>query len=333
MSRKKSVYLFILIFVLVAFASAEGQKEQTYDISFGHNFMPDSVHHKAIMKFKEEVARRSDNELIVSVFHSGQLGSPREQFEGLQVGSLEITMVPTARISGFVPQMQIFDLPFLFPSLEIRNSIMDGPIGRELLNTMNDQNVKGIGFYDDGFKQITSNKILRTPNDFKGLKFRTMESDIIMEQYKALGANPVPIDYSEVYNALQMGIVDGQENPIILIHDMKFYEVQDYLMLTNHAFLGGVLLYSTNWFEGLPKNLQDILVDEGEKLVQFVRQGVQEMEKARLKEIQDSGTVIVELTENERDALKRETLAVHDIYKNKYGADIVNKIYEAVDSY
>ncbi len=333
MALKKKILLIatvIAVFATVALV-AGGQKEHVYEVGFGHGFMPDSVHHTAALAFKEEVESKSNGRVKISIFHSGQLGSAREMFEGLQMGSLDITLVPTARISGFAPQLQIFDLPFLFPSAEVRNTILDGPIGQELLDTLKNQQVVGIGFYDDGYKQITGNKPLIAPADFKGLKFRTMESAIIMEQYRALGADPVPIDYAEVYSALQMGVVDGHENPIVLISDMKFHEVQQYIMISNHAFLGGVLLYASSWFSKLPEDLQQIFVDAGQSMVKRQRQGVAQIEADLLKDIAATGTHIIELTDAQKEALRLATLPVHEIYRKEFGGAILDKIYAEVE--
>lgn len=332
MRKKLALVLILVLMFSAAMIFAGGQKEEVYQVGFGHGFMPDSVHHKASLEFKEEVESRSGGRVKVNIFDSGQVGSAREMFEGLQMGSLEITMVPTARISGFAPQLQIFDLPFLFPTADVRNTILDGPIGQELLDTMRDQKVVGIGFYDDGYKQITGNKPLLTPDDFRGLKFRTMESAIIMEQYRALGADPVPIDYAEVYSSLQMGVVDGHENPIVLIYDMKFYEVQKYLMLSNHAFLGGVLVYGSDWYNSLPADIQVILKEAGQKLVKTQRAGVEAIEKDLLAEIDATSNInIVELTDAQKEVLRAKTLSVHDIYRRSYGGEILDKIYSEVE--
>src|SRR5690606_4700515 len=183
--------------------------------NFGHGFSADSVHHQAALEFKDEVELLSNGEIVIHVFHSGQLGSAREMFEGLQLGTQQITWVPTARLSGFTPQLQLFDLPFLFRDMKFLEEVLDSEIGQQMLDTLTPQQVTGVGFYIDGFKAMTANRPLRKLEDFKGVKFRTMESDIIMSFYRSLGADPVPMDYAEVYNGLQMGTIDGQENPIV----------------------------------------------------------------------------------------------------------------------
>ncbi|WP_323769309.1 TRAP transporter substrate-binding protein [Antarctobacter sp.] len=302
---------------------------QEFQALFSHGFKPDSPHHAAALQMVDEVAEASGGRIEIKVFHSGQAGTARENFEALQLGSLQITTSPTARIAGFVPELQVFDLPFLFPSYDKMVEVLDGPVGQEMLGLLAPQNVLGVAFYIDGLKNMTANKPLRTLADFEGFKMRTMESPIIMEQYRALGANPVPLDFLEVYNALQMGTVDGQENPTNLIHDMKFYEVQDYLTLTEHAMLGGILMFSQDWYNSLPDDLQAIMMDAGVTYVQRQRVGVQQIVARDLEAIEASGTKIIELTAEERDVFREATLPVHKIYTEQYGDAMLSLIYDA----
>lgn len=301
---------------------------EVIEISYGHGFMPDTPHHRSAERFKELVEERTNGRVQISIFPSGQLGSAREMFEGLQMGTQEIALVPTARISGFAPELQLFDLPFLFPSREMAYEIMDGEVGSDLLDTLSSQRVTGVAFYEDGFKHFTANKEIKEPSDFVGQKFRTMESPIIMNQFRSLGANPVPIDFAELYNSLQLGVVDGQENPLVTILNMKFYEVQDYLILSEHAYLGHVLIFSTSWFDSLPEDIQNVLYDTGREVAQWQRAAVVEEEAMYLETIRESGTTVIELTDAEKEVLKEATLGVHEEYTREFGDEILNKVYE-----
>ncbi len=295
------------------------------EIGYGHGFMPETPHHKAALKFKEEVEAATDGRVKINIFPSGQLGSAREMFEGLQLGTQEIALVPTARISGFAPELQLFDLPFLFPTREIGYEIMDGEVGTELLDNLKSQKVKGVAFYEDGYKHFTSNKPIVKLEDFKGQKFRTMESPIIINQFKALGANPTPIDFGELYSSLQLGVVDGQENPLVTIVNSKFYEVQKYLILSEHAYLGHVLLFGDDWYNKLPEDIQKILYDKGREIAVWQRQAVQDEEKSYLQTIKDFGVDIIELTPEQKEELKQTTLSVHQEYVKLFGNDILDK--------
>lgn len=302
---------------------------QVFEISYGHGFMPETPHHRAALKFKEEVEARTNGQVVVNIFPSGQLGSAREMFEGVQMGTQEIALLPTARISGFAPELQLFDLPFLFPDRTTAYSIMDGEVGTALLGTLSNQGVKGIAFYEDGFKHFTSNKDISSLSTFNGQKFRTMESPIIMSQFKAVGANPVPIDFAELYNSLQLGVVDGQENPLVTIDNMKFYEVQKNLLLSEHAYLGHVLIFGDDWFNSLPEDVQEVLFDTGREIAVWQRAEVQKEEAKYLQNIKASGTKIIELSAEERDKMKEATKGVHQEYVKLFGDTLLNKVYEA----
>ncbi|KAA0911310.1 TRAP transporter substrate-binding protein [Pusillimonas sp. ANT_WB101] len=294
--------------------------------NFGHGFPQGSIHHEAATEFAKEVSERSDGAINVHVFHSGQLGSAREMFEGLQLGSLEMTWVPTARISGFAPQLQLFDLPFVFKDMDFLEQVVDGDVGTKLLDSLAEQQVTGVGFYIDGFKAMTANKPLRTLEDFNGVKFRTMESEIVMSFYRSLGANPVPMDYAEVYNGLQMGTIDAQENPVVLIHDMKFQEVQKHLTISEHAALAGVLVYSTQWFKGLTDEQQAMLMDAGRKLVKRQRQLAQDVEKKDLDAIRNAGVTVYALSAEEKQPLREATKGIQSEYVKKNGDELLKQI-------
>ena len=322
--KKQFTSTFGALLLTASFAAAPAWAQVT--ANFGHGFPAASLHHKAALEFKDEVEKASKGAIEIHVFHSGQLGSAREMFEGLQLGTQEITWVPTARISGFAPQLQLFDLPFLFKNTEFLEKVLDGPVGQQLLDSLSSQQVTGVGFYVDGFKAMTANKPLRTLDDFKGVKFRTMESDIVMSFYRSLGADPVPMDYAEVYNGLQMGTIDGQENPIVLIHDMKFHEVQKNLMVSEHAVLAGVLVYGSQWFEGLSADQQKLLREAGARLVKRQREMAREVEQQDLEAIRKSGTEVIVLNDDEKEALREASLAVRDQYVKAYGGELLEQI-------
>jgi C4-dicarboxylate-binding protein DctP len=326
MSRLGLAVLFLMA-ALPLFA-AGGQ--QAIEIAYGHGFMPTTPQHLSAVKFKELVEERSKGAMTVNVFPSGQLGSAKDMFEGLQMGTQEVALLPTARISGFAPTLQLFDLPFLFPSREVAYQIFDGPIGSELLATLDAKGVKGIAIYEDGFKHFTCAKPINGLADFAGRKFRTMESPIIMEQFKSLGANPTTIDFAELYNALQQGVVDGQENPLVTISSMKFYEVQKYVILSGHAYLGHVLMFSKAWFDKLPASQQQILVSVGRELAAWQRALVQEEEKGYLETIKAFGTTVVQLSPAEINRLREATRSVYTVAESIVGKALIDKTVQEV---
>lgn len=305
--------------------------EDVIVINYGHGFMPDTPQHKSAVMFKEKVEKESNGKVQVNVFPSSQLGSAREMFEGLQLGTQEVALVPTGRISGFAPQLQLFDLPYLFPNREVAYKVLDGEVGNELLNSLEGQFVKGVAFYEDGFKKFTSNKEISEVKDFKGVKFRTMESPILMGQFKSLGSNPVPIDFSELYNSLQLGVVDGQENPLVTIENMKFQEVQKYLVNSDHGYLAHVLLFNKLWYDKLPKDIQDVLYKAGREACVWEREEVARVEEKALKTIKAAGCKVVNFTDEQKSELEKVTKPVHQEYVKMFGDSLLNKTYSEVE--
>ena len=310
----------------------EGKAEAGADvitITYGLGFNPGTPQARAADEFKARVEKESNGRILVDVFPAGQLGSAREMFESVQMGSQEIALLPTARISGFSPTLQIFDLPFLFPDRETAYQIFDSEVGEKLLDTLSDTGVKGLAIYEDGFKHFTCSKKLEKLEDFKGLKFRTMESPIIMEQFQALGANPVPIDFSELYNALQQGTVDGQENPLVTIDSVKLYEVQDYLLYSQHAYLGHVFLTSKSWYDGLDDELKEIVTRNAKEIAVWERSLVAEEEVRYLDTIKASGTTVIELSAEERARMKEALSSVYAVAEGVVGKDLLDMVTEA----
>lgn len=344
---KKLFSLLLAATMLLALAACGGSKSEVpapsaentpaetsgdvIEITYGHGFNPGTPQARAAEEFKARVEEETDGRVQVMLFPSGQLGSAKDMFESLQMGTQEIALLPTARISGFSPTLQIFDLPFLFPDKETAYEIFDGEVGEQMLATLDSTGVKGLAIYEDGFKHFTCSKKLETLEDFKGKKFRTMESPIIMEQFNALGANPVPVDFAELYNALQQGTVDGQENPLVTIDSVKLYEVQDYLLLSEHAYLGHVFLVGGAWFDGLDADLQEIIARNAKEIASWERGLVAEEEEGYLQTIRDSGTSVIELSEAERQKMKDATTGVYDVAKDIVGEELLDLVVKAAN--
>lgn len=337
---KKLFSLMLVVVMLLTLAAcgsapaadkpvANANAKDVIEITYGHGFNPGTPQARSAEEFKARVEKESEGRIVVNLFPSGQLGSAKDMFESMQMGTQEIALLPTARISGFSPTLQIFDLPFLFPDKETAYEIFDGEVGAELLKTLDTTGVKGLAIYEDGFKHFTCNKKLETLEDFNGKKFRTMESPIIMEQFKTLKSNPVPVDFSELYNALQQGTVDGQENPLVTIDSVKLYEVQDYLLLSSHAYLGHVFLVNGSWFNSLDADLQEIITRNAKDIAGWERDLVAQEEATYLETIKASGTTIIELSDAERAKMKEATASVYDVAKDIVGAELLDLVVKA----
>ncbi len=227
--------------------------------------------------------------------------------EDAREGILAIALLPAARLTGIAPAMQYIDLPFLFPSKEDAYVMLEGEPGKRLLAQLEPLGLVGCAFWDSGFKQFTANRPIRKPVDFKGLKVRIMKSELIRDQFESLGARPIPIDFHQLYQALKDGVVDSQENPLIGIAEMKIYEVQRYLTLSNHAYLAYVLLCSKKVMDTLPEDIRELMVAAAKEAGIYERQFLQASENAYLETIKKAGVTVYSLSESERQAFREAT--------------------------
>lgn len=337
--RTSSIMLFMIILTLV-FTTAcgngkgNGSKEtggkDTYTLRYAHDHMPDSPFQKSAEEFKDVVEEKSEGRIKVEIYPAEQIGPGREALEALQLGSVEMINMPVAFFAGFDIRYSLVDMPFLFPNEDVLWKTLEGDIGRELLDLSLDDDMKGIAFYAEGWRQMTNNKEIRKPEDFKGQKIRSMNAPIILSQYKAWGANPVTLDYSEIYNALQQGVVQGQENPLLSINDKKFYEVQDYLILSEHNYLSYVLYANNTWFESLPEDLQEIVFDAGVDVAKTHRVRMDEANEGYFNTIKDSGIEIIELTDEEKQNFRNASESVYEEFKEDFG-DILDRTINFVE--
>jgi tripartite ATP-independent transporter DctP family solute receptor len=321
----------VLVLVLGLLVPSGALAAAKWNMKFGHDMPEDSAQHVAALKYAELVKERTKGQVEVKVFPAQQLGTDPEMVQQAQMGTLEIVLPPTAKISGFAAQLQLADLPFLFPSKEVCYQVLDGPVGDKLLALLDAKGLKGISFWESGFKQMTANKAIRKPEDFAGMKVRVMESPLLIAQYKQVKANPVPIDFAETYNALQQGVVDAQENPLVSIVNMKFYEVQKYTMLSNHGFLGYAFLFSKKVYDGLPADIQKIMRETARELAAFERQDTARREAGYIDRIKKGGSQIVELTSQELQAFEKAFRPVHQQFAKTIGEDLLKETYAHIE--
>ena len=323
------VSVLVLVFGLLVPSGAMAAAK--WNMKFGHDMPEDSAQHVAALKYADLVKERTKGQVEIKVFPAQQLGTDPEMVQQAQMGTLEIVLPPTAKISGFAAQLQLADLPFLFPSKETCYQVLDGPVGDKVLALLDAKGLKGVSFWESGFKQITANKAIRKPEDFAGMKVRVMESPLLIAQYKQVKANPVPIDFAETYNALQQGVVDAQENPLVSIVNMKFYEVQKYTMLSNHGFLGYAFLFSKKVYDGLPADIQKVMRDTARELASFERQDTARREAGYIERIKKGGSQIVTLSPEELQAFEKALRPVHQQFAKTIGEDLLKETYAHIE--
>lgn len=343
MLKKGMVLILILVMVLsLAACSSSGNggetsgeadtQQEQYVMKIAHAAMPGSARHQGAEKIKEVVESETEGQVKVEIYPASQLGSGREQIEGMQAGTIEMVILPSAFLGGFEPLVTALDLPFFYPDevdklLELEKS----DAMKMLLSKTEDEGIKCLALWHTGYRQFTSKpRPLTSPEAFKGLKFRSMPSPIQVKMYEVYGGTPITMPFSETYSALQTGAIDGQDNPITTNYDMKFYEVQKYMTLTRHGLLDQVIMVGKDWFEDLPENIQNAIIKGVQEGQEVCLSRIKENEAKYLKAMKDSGLEVIELTDEQRTAFVEASAQVKQFYIEKYG-DEAEEIIKALE--
>ncbi|MDH4945032.1 DctP family TRAP transporter solute-binding subunit [Sulfurimonas sp. C5] len=302
--------------------------DNTIHLKLGHNTPVDSALHEASVKFANEVKRKTKGEVIIDIFPAQQLGNDHQMVEMARNGDIDIILTPTAKMSVAVPSVQYADLPFYFPSREDVYAMLDGEPGEMILHNLKSIGLIGVTFWENGFKHFTANEPLLSPKDFQDKKFRVMKSRIIMEQFRAFGAEPVAIDFYSTKQALHDKVVDGQENPLVAIVSMGFYKEQSDLTLSEHAYLGYVLSFSEKTFSKLPQNIQMTLIETAKEITPWERDETHKREEKLLETIKHSGVQIHTISEKDRQEFAKRTAYIPQKYEAVIGSNIISKTKE-----
>ncbi|HEY1077043.1 MAG TPA: DctP family TRAP transporter solute-binding subunit, partial [Fontimonas sp.] len=226
-------------------------------LKFSHVVAPDTPKGKAAEKFKELGEKYTNGKVKIEVYHNSTLYKDKEELEAMQLGAVQMLAPSNSKFGPIgIKEFEVFDLPFLIPSLDALRKVTEGPIGQKMLKLLEPKGMVGLAYWDNGFKQMSANKPLRKPEDYKGLKFRIQSSKVLEAQFRALGAIPQVMAFSEVYQALQPGVVDGQENTPSNMYTQKMDEVQKYTTLTNHGYIGYVVVVNKKFWDGLPNDVR-----------------------------------------------------------------------------
>lgn len=332
---KKLWVSVLVISIAMSGLFAEGKQddsEKTYKITAGIGLNDKSAQYEGLMYFKELVEKNSNGRITVDVYHSSQLGDDREMMEALQRGEQEVTCPSTAPIVSFQPEFGVFDLPFLFPNAEAADAVLDGKIGQELLDSLSIVGLKGLAFWENGYRNLTNSKrAVYTPADVNGLKVRTMENPMHLDAWTTLGANPTPMAFGELFSAMQQGVVDGQENPWGTIYLQNFFEVQGFATDTGHVYSPFVLLIAEKFFNDLPEDLQKVVQDAAiasrDRERELNRKYNSEY-KEKLKEVM----TVVELTPAQKAEFQSMVMPVYDTYSKAIGKDLIDSVLAEIKS-
>lgn len=282
-----------------------------------------------LVKFKEVVEEKTNGKFEVQINHSGTVGDDRAMMEMLQLGTLDGTCPSSAPVVNFCHDFMIFDFPFLFNDYDDVDRILDGEVGRELLDKLDGTGLVGMNFWELGFLSITNSKrAVNTLDDLKGLKIRTMENEVQMDCLEAWGANPSPLAFSELFTALQQGTFDGQQNPFASINSMKFYEVQNYLTVTDHVYNPFIFLISQKFWDKLSPEEQAIFQEAADAGRDEERRLVREQNDSLLSSFEEYGMTISYLSDEDKATMKELAQPVVDKYTAQMDTEFVTRFYD-----
>ena len=303
---------------LLALVVAPGTATAKVAMKFGHGAPESTALHTAWVHFKKIVEERSKGEIEVQLYGNQQLGADRELTEATQLDNISGCAVSTANAAPFNPQLFVFDIPFLFKNHAEAYAALDGAPGQAVLASMSKANLMGAGYMENGFRDLTnSRREITKPEDLNGIKLRTMENAIQMAMWRALGANPTPMAFGELFTALQQKTVDGQENPMELIYNNKFYEVQPYLTKTHHIYSPYIMMFSVEFWQGLKPEQQKLLMECVKEAVAYHRELVTKSAQEAEAGIRKNGNKVVELNAEQLKAFREKASVVMPMIKEK----------------
>ncbi|MCX7898208.1 MAG: TRAP transporter substrate-binding protein [Rhodocyclaceae bacterium] len=316
-----------LSFAAMAFAAGA---QQPIVIKFSHVVAQDTPKGKGAEYFKQRAEELTKGRVKVEVYPNSTLYKDKEELEALQLGAVQMLAPSLAKFGPLgVKEFELFDLPYIFDNYEELRRVTQGPVGKSLLKKLESKGILGLAYWDNGFKVMSANKPLRTPDDFKGLKMRIQSSNVLDAQMRALGAIPQKMAFSEVYQALQTGVVDGTENPPSNLYTQKMHEVQKYVTLSDHGYLGYAVIVNKKFWEGLPADIRAALEKAMEEATKYANDIAKKENDDALEAVRKSGkTEIITLTAEQRKAWKKALVKVHEQMADRIGKDLIQEVYK-----
>lgn len=331
---KRMRVLSILLVVVLAFSMIGGPAmaaPKVIKLKLGHPLATTHPRHLAAVRFAELVKERTNGRVEIEVYPAETLGTEVELGEGLQLGTIDISVLGGPIFTNWVPEYAVFGLPFMFKSYKEAYATLDGPIGDKMIQLAEKKGFVILAHWDHGFRQTTNNvRPITKPEDLKGLKMRTPQEFVNIETFRAFGSSVTPLAFGELYLALQQGVVDGQENPLGNIYHSKLYEVQKYLSMTNHIYANSILVFSKRAWNSLPDDIKPVVKQAAIEARDYMRKLVQEEDKNLVKELEKQGMKV-----NYPDLAPFQAMA-KGIYKNlegRIGKDIINDTLEFLEDY
>lgn len=333
MKKRLSITLCVMVALLAlagcsqqAQTPEEGASLEPVVLKLAHVVNEKDGFHIAAVKFKELIEEKTEGMVTIELFPNATLGDERTLLEGMQMGTVDMGIITNGPVANFVPEIAVFELPFLFSSPEEAYEVLDGEIGQELLGKLETVNLKGLAYAERGFRNLTnSKKAVSSPADMDGLKIRVMENPVYIDTFQALGANTVPMAWTEALTALQQKTIDGQENPVNVIYSFKLSETQNHLSMTRHTYAPAIFVMSLNKFKGLPDDFKTTFKDCAQQAAEYERQVNADNEKQQLEEIKSQGMDVI--SDIDTAPFKEAVAPVYKKYGETFG-DYLSRIQD-----
>jgi C4-dicarboxylate-binding protein DctP len=327
----RAVPLPCIIAVALVIAAMPAAAQQPIVIKFSHVVAVDTPKGKAAEYFKKLAEERTKGRVKVEVFPNSSLFKDGEEMEALQLGSVQMLAPSLAKFGPLgAREFEVFDLPYIFDDYNELHKVTQGPVGAALFRKLDSKGIAGLAYWDNGFKVMSANKPIRMPADYKGLKMRIQSSKVLGDEMKALGAIPQVMAFSEVYQALQTGVVDGTENPPSNFYTQKMQEVQKYLAMTDHGYLGYAVIANKKFWDGLPADVRSTLEGAMKDATKFANDIAKKENDDALEAVRKTGkTEILALTAEQKAALKKALVAVHKENESRIGKETIAEVYKA----
>jgi len=298
-------------------------------IKFSHVVAPDTPKGMAAERFKQLAEARTGGRVRVEIYPNSQLYKDGEEMEALQLGSVQMLAPSTSKFGPLgLPQFELFDLPYIFPDRAVLRRVVDGPIGKDLFKLLEAKGIVGLAYWDNGFKVMSANRPLHNVADFRGLKMRIKSSKVLDAQMRALGALPQVMAFSEAYQALQTGVVDGTENTPPNLYTQKMYEVQKYIALSNHGYDGYAVIVNKKFWDALPPDIRTLLEGAMREASDYENNlSLQDNEQSIAKVKASGRTNVYPLTPEEQTAWRKSLLPVHRQMEGRIGKPLIDSVY------
>ena len=324
--KKSLLQKFLMASIFTGICTTNALATQSFKLAYA--LSKDSHYGVAAHALEEKLNEIAPKEFSVEHFANSALGGEREVIEGIQLGTIDAAIVSTGAVLNFVPQVGVFDIPFLFKDLQHARKVLDGEIGQNLLKEFEQRNIIALAWGEQGFRHLTNNKrAIKTPEDARGLKIRTTENDVHIQAFKALGILATPMAWPEVAPALHQGTVDGQENPISVIVSMKLNQIQKYLSLTGHVYSPALVLFSPSFYNNLTPENKEKLKEATKVAVTAMRNYVDEVEASGVKTLKEAGMNVTE--DVDREAFANIVKGIYPDYYKRYSKELIDSIANA----